>query len=78
MNKYFLLQIIICIPLCGCSIINTAVPAETSKPDSVVRFESKASPVILEKTLETTVVPHLSPTADLTKVSIPTQTEIPY
>jgi len=77
MNKYFLLQIIICIPLCGCSIINTAVLTETSMPDSVVSFESTASPVILEKNLETTVVPNLSPTADVTKVSFPTQTEIP-
>lgn len=47
-------------------------------PDSVVSFESTASPVILEKNLETTVVPNLSPTADLTKVPFPTQTEIPY
>ena len=78
MNKHFLLQIIICITLCGCSIINTAVPAETSMPDSVGRLESTASPVILEKTLATTVMPKYSPTAELTNVYIPTHTEIPY
>jgi len=78
MNKHFLLQLIFCIPLCGCSIINTAVPTETSMPDSIGRVESSASPVILEKIPETTKVPNYSSTPELTKISKLTQTKIPF
>ena len=78
MKKHFLIQLIICIPLYGCSITNTFVSTETIHPGSLDAFESTASPVILEKTLETTVEPDNSPIPEPTKVSNPTQTEIPY
>jgi len=78
MNQHFRLLALIFIPLYGCSIMNTVVPTETSIPDSIDSIASTASPVILEKTSETTIVPNNSSTPDLTKVSNPTQTEIPY